>query len=903
MKTSMKRFMSILVVTALLLTSLPMAFASGATSFTDFPTGWSAPAMEAAVANGLLTGFEDGTIRPGDPLTRAQVATIITRAFGAQTTADVSAFSDVPASAWFAPYIARAVKMGALNGTSATTMAPDVSITREQVFTAVARVLVLSSSDTSVLNKFNDAGSISSWAAPYMAALVQRGYINGDTYGNVNPQANITREEFAQFMYNAVRTYITKSGTYSANLEGITVIRVGGVTLNGLNATSDIVLGDGAGTGSVTMSNVTIEGRLLARGGTITLSGVKTGAGVVVNNMNGITMFLNYRNDPVFVGIVENTVAQFLSFSPSFDGSGGSGGGGGGGTTTTDGYTVSFYESYGTTNKLADVTLAEGVTRVPATSIPAIGRQVAGYEKNSTVAGVYSGNYTHFIQPSYWYEVNNNGTTELVPFDATVEVQGDMNVYLLYQRLGIFLNYGDLDVAVTAAYKENTRAVDSVKDLAVSAGNQLETAIATGQIDPDSALASRLVNAGLIDADKNIQITELPISIFDVFNETTAPDIFDGHVGQGYYDIYMDSMRYDEEFEINSANLAMIRDVSAGIRGLDYEEVLEDTHNELLEELDGIFGRDYMESHFDDMVSRYCEGLNEAIGRVYETGTAENYSTSGTMRVSLVELFEILSERAENGLKTSLAGVDYENNIYLKYLVEHDVIAALFNGDGTQAGNDTGYQLKSVMDYYNYLTGLLIVADDALCWYSVDGNGDGQLSQAEFDAICDAVFGKLTDANDKMNAILTAYESDANLGTTTQNLIDQIQELSALLTNYSTQIENLLNGQGAGMFDVDAPARNVNDLYDTFYQREGDAQAKVQELITSGELGDIIDLFEASPVGAPFVGGSYSLSDLFNDFATNGIAEFAVEENDVSVIDAYEVTVGDVTLTIKRYYQ
>lgn len=355
---SMKRLICLLV-TILLVVELPLSLVYAA-SYTDFPMGWSARAMTAAVENGLLTGYEDGAIRPETNLTRAQVATIITRAFGAQTTADISAFSDVPADAWFAPYISKAVKMGALNGTSATTMGPDLPITREQVFTAVGRILVLSSDNASVLNKFNDAGTISSWAAPYMSALVERGYVNGDNFGNVNPKAYITREEFAQFMYNAIRTYITEPGTYDAPLEGITVIRVPNVIIQGVSATSDLVVGDGVGTGSITLKNVRIEKRLLARGGTIFVSNGTNGEGVVVNNVNGITQFMNYRTDPFFARLTENTKANFLSYSPSFGGSSS------GGHPTPDDdekqHTLKFYLFENDTSPFATVVVDNGTT-------------------------------------------------------------------------------------------------------------------------------------------------------------------------------------------------------------------------------------------------------------------------------------------------------------------------------------------------------------------------------------------------------------------------------------------------------------------------------------------------------------------------------------------------------------
>ena len=317
MKT-MKKAMSVLLTVVMLIAMLPAGvLAAYQDEFSDFPTGWSKVAMEAAVDNGLLNGFVDGTIKPGANLTRAEMAAIITRAFNAKTKADISAFVDVNPGAWYYDYIAKAVKMGALNGKSSSMMYPDTPITREEVFTAVARVLVLSSDNTSALNRYNDKGDISAWALKSMSALAERGYVNGDDLGNAKPKANITREEFAQFMHNTIRTYITKEGTYTKDLEGITVLRVGNVILENLNNTSDLVLGDGVGEDPVRITNVNVEKRLLTRGGRITLQNTTVTEGVVVNNVNGITYFNNYRNEKVFDGIAENTEARFKTDSDS----------------------------------------------------------------------------------------------------------------------------------------------------------------------------------------------------------------------------------------------------------------------------------------------------------------------------------------------------------------------------------------------------------------------------------------------------------------------------------------------------------------------------------------------------------------------------------------------------------
>ena len=333
-RMTLKRVISVLLSMAMLISSVQSVFAVSAESFTDFPTGWSRPAMEAAVNNGLLVGVGENEIKPTNNLTRGEMAAIMVRAFGAVATADISRYTDVEYTAWYYDYIAKAVQMGAMTGKSETEMCPKCNITREEAFSVIARILALSDSDTSVLNKFNDAADISSWAAENLAALVNRGYVHGDDLGNMNPKANITREEFAQVMYATIRSYITEAGAYNGAMDGIVVVRVGNVELNALTVNGDLVIGDGAMKAPVKLNNVNVSGRFLTRGGTMTLTNTTVDQGVVVLNPNGITSFINYRNEPVFKDINEITKASFIT-------AGSSGSGISGGSSITR-YTITF---------------------------------------------------------------------------------------------------------------------------------------------------------------------------------------------------------------------------------------------------------------------------------------------------------------------------------------------------------------------------------------------------------------------------------------------------------------------------------------------------------------------------------------------------------------------------------
>lgn len=337
-----KKFVSFVITAAMLVTMIPAGIVSAATSsqFIDFPAGtWSEEAMDAAVNNGLLYGKSANTIEPQSCLTRAEMAAVINRAFGAEIAADISSYTDVSQSAWYYNDMAVAVNMQTFEGDGSGHLYPENYITREEVFSVLARALVYETDDFSSLNKFADNAQISQWAKEYLSALAQRGYISGDENSNVNPQANITREEFAQLMHNIFKTYISLPSAYSYVNDDSVMINSSGATLVNVTVNGDVVIGDGVGFNPVSLTNVKIKGRLVARAGSITLTNVTAEGGVVVKNVNGETHFNNYKTDEVFNGVQEYTYTTYKTGT----GSSTIGGGSGSGSTVKYTYTVRYY--------------------------------------------------------------------------------------------------------------------------------------------------------------------------------------------------------------------------------------------------------------------------------------------------------------------------------------------------------------------------------------------------------------------------------------------------------------------------------------------------------------------------------------------------------------------------------
>lgn len=260
------RQMLALAIVAALIFSLGIA--AFAAEYKDMPSSgsWAYKPLNAAVDNNLLKGDDNNQLNPEANLSRAELATIINRAFGANQAANMGSFSDVPKDAWYYGEIAKSINMGVLTGDGAGIIRPQSPITRQEAFTVLARALKLTMSDYSVLDKFSDKESVANWAKGYIAAMVSAGYVDG-LNGTLNPTGTITRQEFAQVMYNAISSYVSKAGTITTVQAGNVMVNVPGVTLKDLTVNGDLIVGDGVGNGNFTLDNVTVKGRMIVRGG------------------------------------------------------------------------------------------------------------------------------------------------------------------------------------------------------------------------------------------------------------------------------------------------------------------------------------------------------------------------------------------------------------------------------------------------------------------------------------------------------------------------------------------------------------------------------------------------------------------------------------------------------------
>jgi hypothetical protein len=274
-------------VLAVLMTFAMLSSAALAASFPDMPNDWSTEALEHAVQNGLLKG-DGGKINPNDNLTRAQMAAVVSRVFGATEKAPLDSYTDVAPGAWYYDDMAKAVNMGVFTG-NGSRLDPEGNITRQEAFAVLARAFDLPGGDPTALSGFKDKDSVSSWASGAVSALVGAGYVGGSN-GYIRPASGITRAEFAKLMDSLVKTYFSVPGTYTNVTAGNVMINAADVTLKGVTVTGDLIIGDGVGDGTVTLSDVTVTGRTVVRGGginSVRITGTSKLQNIVIARVNG----------------------------------------------------------------------------------------------------------------------------------------------------------------------------------------------------------------------------------------------------------------------------------------------------------------------------------------------------------------------------------------------------------------------------------------------------------------------------------------------------------------------------------------------------------------------------------------------------------------------------------------
>ncbi len=185
-------------------TTVPAPTPSRAAIFSDVPTTyWGYDAISSLSSQGIVSGYPDGTFKPDATITRAEFATMLVKALGLNTAGTTGQFTDVTADAWCYGSVNAAVYAGLVSGMGDHLFAPNAPITREQMAVMVTKALGSKAPAVAgtELNAFSDSSAVSSWAVTGMEEAVKAGIVSGMTAGTLAPQANATRAQAAAMIY------------------------------------------------------------------------------------------------------------------------------------------------------------------------------------------------------------------------------------------------------------------------------------------------------------------------------------------------------------------------------------------------------------------------------------------------------------------------------------------------------------------------------------------------------------------------------------------------------------------------------------------------------------------------------------------------------------------------------
>lgn len=170
--------------------------------FTDVvDTSWFYAAVQYVWEKGLMTGMDDKTFSPESTTTRAQLVTILWQLAGCPDSESSAAYSDTQASAWYAKAVAWAGANGIVSGYADGSFGPDDAVTREQ-FAAILYRYAQSLGEGFTgswyfLLDYSDAQQISAWADEAMHWCVMKGILSGTGADTLSPGMSTTRGQMA----------------------------------------------------------------------------------------------------------------------------------------------------------------------------------------------------------------------------------------------------------------------------------------------------------------------------------------------------------------------------------------------------------------------------------------------------------------------------------------------------------------------------------------------------------------------------------------------------------------------------------------------------------------------------------------------------------------------------------
>lgn len=212
----MKKMLSFLL-------AVMMVFSFTTYAASDVSGHWAESIVEKWIEAGKIKGYEDGTFKPDNNMTRAEFATVLASAID-MNIAEYSEheFMDVNKDDWYYENVKKLLTLNVV--APADNFNPESYITRQDVFTMAGRAFYTLSENYDVLDGFSDKELVADYAKDYVAGLIEEKILSGYEDGTLKPLNLITRAECIKILdgFNIVKDPYTLEGIMDRIYDGVT---------------------------------------------------------------------------------------------------------------------------------------------------------------------------------------------------------------------------------------------------------------------------------------------------------------------------------------------------------------------------------------------------------------------------------------------------------------------------------------------------------------------------------------------------------------------------------------------------------------------------------------------------------------------------------------------------------
>lgn len=181
-------------------------------SFEDVTSHWAKEDIELLTSKLVVKGVDSKRFNPNGKVTRAEFAAMLVRALGLSTDQAQAVFKDVDENSWYGGIVQKAVQAKIINGYEDGTFRPHENITRQEMAVMIIRAFEFTGTTVDVheneenlLSEFTDGDGIQPWAKEAIAKAVRASIVSGRSESEFVPNGTATRAEAAKMIKNLLK--------------------------------------------------------------------------------------------------------------------------------------------------------------------------------------------------------------------------------------------------------------------------------------------------------------------------------------------------------------------------------------------------------------------------------------------------------------------------------------------------------------------------------------------------------------------------------------------------------------------------------------------------------------------------------------------------------------------------